>query len=201
LKSAAGSEQRAHLLGIKSSKSVLNKLKAVNQVSQQERVQTLLSQFHGFKALDTIDLSASRLTQLQHEIALADPEEKPSNTSKKAVLVQSLSEAYQSTVFALKAAGLSKMSFDDVVQRLKEIETSLQRSDVSSIENLARAASQRHDVAMKAQNGRERNNVTAKAQNVRRRNGKKDRSKVECYRCHQMGHYKSECESLQGKAA
>jgi hypothetical protein len=30
LKSAAGSEQRAHLLGIKSSKSVLNKLKAVN---------------------------------------------------------------------------------------------------------------------------------------------------------------------------
>src|ERR1700759_2724998 len=43
LKSAAGSEQRAHLLGIKSSKNVLEKLKAVNQVSQQERVQTLLS--------------------------------------------------------------------------------------------------------------------------------------------------------------
>ena len=86
-------------------------------------------------------------------------------------------------MFALKAAGLSKMSFDDVVQRLKEIETSLRRSDVSGMENLARAASQRHDVAAKAQNGRGRR-------------GKKDRSKVECYRCHQMGHYKSECESL-----
>ena len=139
LKSAAGSEQRAHLLGIKSSKEVLDKLKAVNQVSQQERVQTLLSQFHGFRALDTIDLGASRLTQLQHEIASADPEERPSDTSKKAVLIQSLSSEYQSTVFALKAAGLSKMSFDDVVQRLKEVETSLQGNDTSGSDNLTKA--------------------------------------------------------------
>ncbi|KAF4547063.1 Ankyrin repeat-containing protein 17 [Elsinoe fawcettii] len=89
LKSAAGTEQRAHLLGIKSSKAVLDKLKAVHQVSQQERVQTLLPWFHGFKAQGTIDLSASRLTQLQLEIAAAAAEEKPTDTSKKSVLVQS----------------------------------------------------------------------------------------------------------------
>lgn len=73
---------------------MLDKLKAVNQVSQQERVQRLLSKFHGFKALGTIDLSASRLTQLQVEIAAAEPEEKLSDTSKKAVLIQSLTEGY-----------------------------------------------------------------------------------------------------------
>jgi hypothetical protein len=44
---------------------------------------------------------------------------------KKAVLIQSLTKDYQSTVFALKAAGLSTMSFDAVVQRLKEVELAL----------------------------------------------------------------------------
>ena len=191
LKSAAGSEQRAHLLGIKSSKNVLEKLKAVNQVSQQERVQTLLSQFHGFRALDTIDLSASRLTQLQHEIASADPEERPSDTSKKAVLIQSLPEEYQSTVFALKAAGLSKMSFDDVVQRLKEIETSL-RSEVSRIENIARAAKQRPDSVEKAQNGRRSDQP---------RKGRSGKRNVECYHCHKKGHYQRDCWILNGRLA
>jgi hypothetical protein len=182
---SAGSEQRAHPLGIKSSKEVLDKLKAVNQVSQQERVQTLLSQFHGFRALNTIDLSASRLTQLQHEIAAADPKERPSDTSKKAVLIQSLPEGYQSTVFALKAAGLSKMSFGDVVQRLKEIETSL-RSEVSGIENLARAARQCHDSAKQPQNSQQDD-----------QKGRGGRRNVKCYHCHKKGQYRKDCWSFK----
>jgi len=72
LKLAAGREQRAHLLGLTSSKDVLEKLKSVHQVSHLERVQSLLSEFHTFRAQDTIDISASRLTQLQLQIAAAD---------------------------------------------------------------------------------------------------------------------------------
>ena len=176
LKAVAGREQRAHLIGMKSSKAVLDKLKAVNQVSQQERVQSLLSQFHGFEASSTIDLTASRLTQLQHEIAAADPEERPSDTLKKAVLIQSLPKDYQSTVFALKAAGLSTMSFDAVVQRLKEVELAL--GDRNELDDLARAAT-----------GRNKDHKT------------KGRSKrnVECYHCHKKGHYQSECWELHGK--
>jgi len=52
---------------------MLEKLKSVHQVSQLERVQTLLPDFHTFKVQDgSIDVSASKLTQLQLEIAAAD---------------------------------------------------------------------------------------------------------------------------------
>jgi hypothetical protein len=39
----------------------------------------------------------------------------PSDTTKKMILIQSLPVEYQSIVFALKAAGVSKISFDDMV--------------------------------------------------------------------------------------
>jgi hypothetical protein len=63
LKLAVGREQRAHLLGLTTSKEVLEKLKSVHQVSQLERVQALLSEFHIFKIQDeeSIDISASKL--------------------------------------------------------------------------------------------------------------------------------------------
>jgi hypothetical protein len=74
LKLAAGREQRAHLLGLTSSKDVLEKLKSVHQVSQLERVQALLSEFHTFKIQsgESIDISASKLTQLQLQITATD---------------------------------------------------------------------------------------------------------------------------------
>ena len=172
IKSAAGKEQRGHLLGLRSSYKALEKLKAVHQVSQQERVQTLLSEFHSFKALDTMDLSASRLTHLQLEIAAASPEEKPTDTSKKAILIKSLPDDYQSTVFALKAAGLAKMTFDDVVQRLKEVELSLNSEGDS--ENLARIARGKFYPKSKP---------------------RRDMSTVECYHCHKFGHYQSQCKN------
>ncbi|KYG39708.1 hypothetical protein M433DRAFT_10142 [Acidomyces richmondensis BFW] len=59
---------------------------------------------------------------------------------KKSVLIRSLPSEYQSTIFALKAAGLSKITFDDMVQRLKETEVGLKGQDeLSQDENLERA--------------------------------------------------------------
>ncbi|KYG39704.1 hypothetical protein M433DRAFT_10157 [Acidomyces richmondensis BFW] len=56
---------------------------------------------------------------------------------KKSVLIRSLPSEYQSTIFALKAAGLSKITFDDMVQRLKETEVGLKGQDeLSQDENL-----------------------------------------------------------------
>lgn len=87
----------------------------------------LLSEFHMFKAQDSesIDISASKLTQLQLQIAAADQTERPSDSIKKTVLLYSLPDAYQSAVFALKAAGLIRITFDDIVQRLREVETAM----------------------------------------------------------------------------
>ena len=139
LKLAAGREQRAHLLGLTSSKDVLEKLKSVHQVSQLERVQSLLSEFHTFRVQDTIDISASRLTQLQLQIAAADQTEQPSDSIKKTVLLHGLPEEYQSTVFALKAAGFARITFDDMVQRLREVETAM-KGQTDSNQDQARYA-------------------------------------------------------------
>ncbi|KYG41121.1 hypothetical protein M433DRAFT_159421 [Acidomyces richmondensis BFW] len=64
LKQAVGRDNRVYLIGIRRSKDILEKLKALNDRPIEERVQFLLSQFYGFKGLSTVDLSASRLTQL-----------------------------------------------------------------------------------------------------------------------------------------
>jgi ATP-dependent Clp protease ATP-binding subunit ClpA len=106
---------------------VLEKLNSVHQVSQLERVQALLSEFHTFKIQsgESIDISASKLTQLQLQIAAADQTERPSDSIKKTVLLHGLPDEYQSAVFALKAAGLARITFDDMVQRLREVETAM----------------------------------------------------------------------------
>ncbi|KJX95738.1 hypothetical protein TI39_contig1076g00001, partial [Zymoseptoria brevis] len=40
-----------------------------------------------------------------------------------------LGEEYKSIVFALKASGLSKLSYDDVVNRLKETEYGIEEDE------------------------------------------------------------------------
>ena len=185
LKLAAGREQRAHLLGLTSSNQVLEKLKSVHQVSQLERVQALLSDFHTFKVQDSsIDISASKLTQLQLEIAAADQTERPSDAIKKTVLLHGLPEQYQSTVFALKASGLSRITFDDTVQRLKEVEAAM-KSHRDSDENLARySSSNSHSQLRKTKTNHQ---------------PQRNQRLVECYHCHKKGHVKDECWSLHGK--
>lgn len=86
--------------------------------AQEERTSMLLAQFHGFKFQRSVDLTASWLTQLQTDIGSAKLSERLSDDLKKACLIRCLPEKFQSTVFALKAAGVSKMSYEDVVQHL-----------------------------------------------------------------------------------
>jgi hypothetical protein len=62
---------------------------------------------------------------------------------------------YQSIVFALKAAGVSKISFDDIVQRLKETEIGLNKIPEKDI-NLARTVGHRHDRGGRQESNRPR---------------------------------------------
>ncbi|KYG40013.1 hypothetical protein M433DRAFT_161022, partial [Acidomyces richmondensis BFW] len=56
LKQAVGRDNRVYLIGIRRSKDILEKLKALNDRPIEERVQFLLSQFYRFKGLLTVDL-------------------------------------------------------------------------------------------------------------------------------------------------
>jgi hypothetical protein len=187
LKLAVGREQRAHLLGLTSSKDVLEKLKSVHQVSQLERVQALLSEFHTFKIQsgESIDISASKLTQLQLQIAAADQTERPSDSIKKTVLLHGLPEEYQSAVFALKAAGLARITFDDMVQRLREVETAMTGPTESS-QDQARYTGRRN-----TKNPRDTRNDQSHQRN---------RADMECYHCHKKGHMKRDCRDFHRQA-
>jgi hypothetical protein len=188
LKLAVGREQRAHLLGLTSSKDVLEKLKSVHQVSQLERVQALLSEFHMFKIQngESIDISASKLTQLQLQIAAADQTERPSDSIKKTVLLHGLSDEYQSAVFALKAAGLARITFDDMVQRLREVETAME-GQADSSQDQARYTSRRNQKSPR--------NIQNDQQHHQR-----NRADIECYYCHRKGHMKRDCRDFHRQA-
>ena len=173
IKSTVNEEQRTHLLGLRSPKDALDKLRTIHQVPSEERVQHLLSEFHEFHWAGTIDGSASQLSRLQLQVTVAKPDERPSDAAKKAVLVRSLPDDYRTTVLALRAAGMAQMPFDEVIQRLKEVESSLSGRD----QELARFAKQQ-----RGQRG------------VQPRK-KLDKSQIECFNCHKKGHIQRNCRS------
>ncbi|KYG42192.1 hypothetical protein M433DRAFT_428677 [Acidomyces richmondensis BFW] len=100
---------------------------------------------------------------------------------KKSVLIRSLPLEYQSTIFVLKAAGLSKITFDDMVQRLKETEVGLKGQELPQDENLVRVARHRRKSFEKT------------------RQGQKDKKDMECFYCHKRGHIRKDCWVLNGK--
>jgi hypothetical protein len=73
---------------------------------------------------------------------LLSEKERSSEATKKTVLLKTLSDEYCSTVFALKATSLTTMSFDDIVQRLKETELGLV-TDTEAIARIARTKQHR----------------------------------------------------------
>ncbi|KXL43461.1 hypothetical protein M433DRAFT_450242 [Acidomyces richmondensis BFW] len=99
---------------------------------------------------------------------------------KKIVLLRSLSLEYQFTIFALKAVGLSTITFHDMIQLLKETEAGLREQEFAQDENLVRETKQRHE---SFEMTRER----------------KDKKHMECFYCHKKGHLRRDCWVLNGK--
>jgi hypothetical protein len=177
IKTAAGSSYRVHLLGLPTARACIQKLKGVCETTSEERVQSLLSTFYGMKFTTSIDTTASKLTTIQNQVKVLSKDEAPTDTAKKTILLKSLGEEYRSTVFALKAAGLSKLSFDDIVQRLKETEYGLEETE----EVLARAVGAKY---------RPKESNKSKESKDSKGNSKRD---TRCFYCKKPGHLISEC--------
>ena len=172
LRAAVGKDARPHLLGISTSYEMLTKLRGIYQPPQTEKAHTLLKEFHNHKVTKSLDLSASKLTQLQAEIGAASEEERPSDALKKTILIEGLPSGYQSAVYALEAAGITSMSFEDIVQRLKKVEQSIEKTE------------DREDVARLTRG---------------QKNEKKFKDK--CFGCGKPGHIRKDCQALSSGSA
>jgi hypothetical protein len=185
IKTAVGPAYRVHVLGITTASECLNKLKAVCQTTSEERVQTLLTEFFGLRYKTSIDTTATKLTTIQNQVKALSKDEAPSDSIKKTILLKSLGEEYKSTVFALKASGISKLSFDDIVNRLKETEYGLEESE----EVLARAADTRSPP-----------DRSKESKGSKGSKGSKDSKKnKKCHFCKKPGHFIAECRAKQAK--
>jgi len=88
------------------------------------------------------------------------------------ILLHSLPKGYRSTVYALKAAGLLKIGFDDIVQHLKETEISINRDMLSEDDlDLARMARGSGYIYKRG----------------------KDKKDIECFHCYKRGHIRRDC--------
>ena len=98
---------------------------------------------------------------------------------KKTVLLHRLPEEYQSIVFALKAKGLARITFDDMVQCLRAVETAM-KGQTNPNQDQARFVDQ--------------NSQQKKPQNARNsRQPPRNRTGPECYQCYKKGHMQRDC--------
>ncbi|POS84578.1 hypothetical protein EPUL_005025, partial [Erysiphe pulchra] len=163
LKAAAGS-QRTHLLGLRTPKEILVKLEEVNGGSSKGSLSSLQRQFSSPDPNKSVDDVAASLSQLQAQIGGISSEDKPTELSKKDILLRCYQEKYRTTVETLRIVA-GNYTFAQIVERLRQAEFEANETSV--------------EVALRAEN------------NAQNRSGKKDTRK--CYYCGKVGHIKPNC--------
>lgn len=183
VKSAVDREQRSFLLGIRTTQGAIEKLRSVHERPGFDRVRQLQMEFYGMTFQANVHYTASRLTHLQLEIAAANEEEKPTDSTKTAILIRCLPGSFESSIFALKAAGLGTMSFDDVVQRMTDVERQKDEGEQKlADEQLARVAATR---ATRPTNGK----------------GYEGLRGITCHFCGKKGHKMFQCRKMKDAQA
>ncbi|RKF65146.1 hypothetical protein GcM3_125028, partial [Golovinomyces cichoracearum] len=136
LKTVAGT-QRTYLLGLRTPKDILAKLEEVNGGSSKGTLSSLQRQFSSPDSTNKVDDVAALLSQLQAQIGGISSEDKPTELSKKDVLLRCYQEKYRTTVETLRIVA-SDYTFAQIVERLrqaefevndKNVETALQASN------------------------------------------------------------------------
>ena len=164
LKSAAGS-QRTYLLGLRTPKDILSKLEEINGGSSRGTLASLQREFSTPDSRKKVDEVAALLSQLQAQIGGLSIEDKPTELSKKDILLRCYQEKYRTTVETLRIVA-TDYSFAQIVERLRQVEFEAKNIPIE-------AALQASDNTYKA-------------------SGKKESRK--CYYCGKIGHIKPDCK-------
>lgn len=163
LKTAAGS-QRTYLLGLRTPKQILEKLEEVNGGSSKGTLSSLQQQFSSPDSKRKVDDVAALLSQLQAQIGGISIEDKPTELSKKDVLLRCYQDKYPTTIETLRIVA-SDYTFAQVVEKLRQAEF----------------------------NTKEISNETALRVDDNAASNKNKGDKRKCYYCGKLGHIKPEC--------
>ena len=164
LKTAAGN-QRTYLLGLRTPKDILAKLEEIKGGASRGTLSSLQHQFSSPDENEKVDNVAALLSQLQAQIGGISSEDRPTELSKKDVLLRCYQNKYRVTVETLRIVA-SDYSFAQIVERLRQAEFEAKETPV--------------EVALRA----EGNGIN--------KPGKRENRK--CYYCGKIGHIKPDCK-------
>ena len=164
--------QQGHIAHLIRSQDIWDELRRIHGVSGKGRLAIMLQRFYGYtkSANESIDKMSSVLKQLSDEIFDLAPEARPSEISRAAVIMNACEgEQYAMAKYTLGQADVLTPAL--AVEQLRSVEQDTNFKDSANV-----------------------------AKGNRGKQGRRpfDKSKVECYGCHEFGHFKSECPNGNG---
>ena len=163
--------QQGHIAHLIRSQDIWDELRRIHGVSGKGRLAIMLQRFYGYtkSADESIDMMSSTLKQWSDEIFDLAPDARPSEISRAAVIMNACEgEEYTMAKYTLGQADVLTPAL--AVEQLRSVE-----QDTKDSANVAKG-------------------------NRGKQGGRRpfDKSKVECYGCHEFGHFKSECPKGSG---
>ena len=158
--------QQGHIAHLIRSQDIWDELRRIHDVSGKGRLAIMLQRFYGYikSADESIDKISSTLKQLSDEIFDLAPDARPSEISRAVVIMNACEgEEYTMAKYTLGQADVLISAL--AVEQLRSVEQNI------------------------------KNSVNVAKDNRGKQGGRKlfDKSKVECYGCHEFGHFKSKC--------
>nr|GEX47209.1 hypothetical protein [Tanacetum cinerariifolium] len=156
-----------------------------NEATKKTKKNLLKQQYGNFKAKssETLEQKFNRLQVIVGQLQFMDVEIKQDDLNQK--FLTSLAQEWRMhTIVWRNRSNLDTMSLDDLYNHLKVYESEVQKKLEPNSQNMAFISSAKHNSGNKVKISIQGSDVAGF-----------DKSKVECFNCHKMGHFARECRA------